>query len=194
MTAAAKRAGETNSEYEQQHKHDSGKAGRRARLALTLKKMHEEKLDEVNHRELASQGKMHPVWADHMEVGKHTDYYEHGTGDKVEGKVIHKDKNEIHMKQTHDSYDPKKVGTVHKFKISDKLDEAQLLEYTPGPNGVTQVKGKSYGANYSDPEGADETAADMKKKTAGRKAGQSTGSYKPRKTMSKLKSAGATYK
>ena len=37
MTAAAKRAGESNSEYEQQHKHDSGKAGDRARLALTLK-------------------------------------------------------------------------------------------------------------------------------------------------------------
>lgn len=37
MTKAAKRAGESNSEYEQEHKHDSGKAGQRARLALTLK-------------------------------------------------------------------------------------------------------------------------------------------------------------
>jgi len=35
----------------------------------------------------------------------------------------------------------------------------------------------------------------MKKpEKAGRKTGQSTGSYKPRKTMSKLKSAGSTYK
>ena len=41
LKAAAKRAGETTSEYEQEHKHDSGKAGKRARLALTLKKMHE---------------------------------------------------------------------------------------------------------------------------------------------------------
>lgn len=40
MTAAAKRAGESNSEYEQEHKHDSGKAGQRARLALTLKGLH----------------------------------------------------------------------------------------------------------------------------------------------------------
>jgi len=39
MTAAAKRAGESTSEYEQEHKHDSGKAGKRARLALTLKKL-----------------------------------------------------------------------------------------------------------------------------------------------------------
>jgi hypothetical protein len=36
MTAAAKREGVSNSEYEQEHKHDSGKAGRRARLAITL--------------------------------------------------------------------------------------------------------------------------------------------------------------
>lgn len=40
MTAAAKREGVSNSTYEQEHKGDSGKAGKRARLALTLKKMH----------------------------------------------------------------------------------------------------------------------------------------------------------
>ena len=40
MTAAAKREGESNSEYEQEHKHDSGKAGSRARLALSLKGLH----------------------------------------------------------------------------------------------------------------------------------------------------------
>jgi hypothetical protein len=37
MTKAAKAAGESNSEYEQEHKHSSGKAGQRARLALSLK-------------------------------------------------------------------------------------------------------------------------------------------------------------
>ena len=37
MTAAAKREGVSNSEYEQEHKGDSGKAGKRARLALTMK-------------------------------------------------------------------------------------------------------------------------------------------------------------
>lgn len=40
MSAAAKREGVSNNEYEQEHKHDSGKAGARARLALTLKGMH----------------------------------------------------------------------------------------------------------------------------------------------------------
>lgn len=37
MTAAAKREGVSNSAYEQEHKEDSGKAGSRARLALSLK-------------------------------------------------------------------------------------------------------------------------------------------------------------
>ena len=40
MTAAAKRAGESNSEYEQAHKGDASLAGKRARLALTLKGLH----------------------------------------------------------------------------------------------------------------------------------------------------------
>lgn len=39
MTAAAKREGVSNSKYEQEHKGDSGTSGKRARLALTLKKM-----------------------------------------------------------------------------------------------------------------------------------------------------------
>lgn len=37
LTKAAKRAGVSNSKYEQEHKHDSGKAGQRARFALILK-------------------------------------------------------------------------------------------------------------------------------------------------------------
>lgn len=40
MTAAAKREGVSNSEYEQEHKGDSGLAGKRARLALTMKGWH----------------------------------------------------------------------------------------------------------------------------------------------------------
>lgn len=51
-TAAAKRAGMSVQAYAQKHQHDSGKAGKRARLAITLKKMHheevtEEELDEM---------------------------------------------------------------------------------------------------------------------------------------------------
>jgi hypothetical protein len=108
------------------------------------------------------------------------------------------------------SLDEKLIGKQHKidknknnkvdaedFEMLRKEEADHLLEYTPGPDGKTIIKGRSYGADYVDPEGADETAADMKKKEkkpAGRKTGQSTGSYKPRATMSKLKSAGSTYK
>jgi len=78
-------------------------------------------LDEANHREFASYGKMHPDMAKRMTVGKETDYYEPKTGDKVSGKVLKNDGKEVHVKQTHDSYDPKKVGTVHKFVVSKTL-------------------------------------------------------------------------
>jgi hypothetical protein len=50
LTAAAKKAGESNSEYEQQHKHDSGVSGKRSRLALTLKKMHHEAVEALDEK------------------------------------------------------------------------------------------------------------------------------------------------
>lgn len=40
MTAQAKSEGVSNSTFEQEHKHDSGKAGQRARFALVLKGLH----------------------------------------------------------------------------------------------------------------------------------------------------------
>ena len=43
MTAAAKREGVSNAAYEQEHKGDSGKAGQRARLAITLKGLRKKK-------------------------------------------------------------------------------------------------------------------------------------------------------
>jgi hypothetical protein len=95
-------------------------------------------LEEANHREFASQGKMHPDMAKHMTTGQEMDYYEHGTGDKVSGKVLKNDGKEVHIKQTHDSYDPKKKGTVHKFKISDKLDE----KAPPGFEGTVKAMKK----------------------------------------------------
>jgi hypothetical protein len=104
-------------------------------------------LHETNHREFASQGKMHPDMVKHMSVGQEHDYYEHGTGDKVSGKVMHKSATEVHMKQTHDSYDPKKKGTIHKFKISDKLDESKKEDppfdgpYTKSPGNVKDKSG-----------------------------------------------------
>ena len=104
----------------------------------TKNAMKEEVLDEANHREFASQGKMHPDMAKHMKTGEHMDYYEPKTGDKVHGKVMKNDGKEVHVQQTHDSYDPKKKGSVHKFKVSTKLDEKK--EDPPFDGPYTKVK------------------------------------------------------
>ena len=39
LTKAAHAAGETPMQFAEKHKHDSGKTGQRARLALTLRRM-----------------------------------------------------------------------------------------------------------------------------------------------------------
>lgn len=93
-----------------------------------LTKEEVEQIDEANHRDYACASCMHPTMAKHMEVGQHTDYYEPKTGNKVHGKVMHKSDTEVHMKQTHDSYDDKKVGSVHKFKIKNSLDESKWIQ------------------------------------------------------------------
>jgi hypothetical protein len=48
--AAAKRAGESTHEYMEEHKDDPGTAGRRARLGLTLEKMHHHGGDYSKHK------------------------------------------------------------------------------------------------------------------------------------------------
>lgn len=70
--------------------------------------------------------------------------------------------------------------------MAEKLTYAQfmeqLLEYTPGPGGVTRVQGRSYGAQYHDPEGDDDADDKPKKKAEpavkrgrGRPAGSKSG-------------------
>lgn len=78
-------------------------------------------------------------------------------------------------------------------QVSEELERIEEVKMADLPS--RKIQGKSYGANYEDPEGAFETKDDMKKpEKAGRKAGAGAGVYKPRKTMSKLKQLGATYK
>jgi hypothetical protein len=214
--------------------------------------MHEEvELDEANHREFASQGKMHPDMAKHMKTGQEMDFYHSKTGDKISGVVKKNDGKEVHVKAHKDG--KMGAGDLHKFTVASKLDEAvkpvnvdkvnaagqepheekwepakkkmkkesvsfsdflkQLDEKLVGgqknldknKNGKLdkkdfemlrkeeteqideikmadlpgrKIQGKSYGANYEDPEGAFETKDDMKKaepKKAGRKVGQKVG-------------------
>jgi hypothetical protein len=57
--------------------------------------------------------------------------------------------------------------------ISNKVSYKEfMLEYTPGPGGVTQIKGRSYGASYSDPEGADDYDDKKPMKPAAEKRGR----------------------
>lgn len=87
-----------------------------------LTKEEVETLEEANHREFAAQGKMHPDMAKHMEAGREMDFYAHGTGDKLSGKVIKNDGKSVHVKVTHNPY-KEKDSSVHKFSVTDKLDE-----------------------------------------------------------------------
>ena len=57
--------------------------------------------------------------------------------------------------------------------IANKVSYKEfMLEYTPGPGGVTQIKGRSYGASYSDPEGADDYDDKKPMKPAAEKRGR----------------------
>ena len=69
--------------------------------------------------------------------------------------------------------------------IANKVSYKEfMLEYTPGPGGVTQIKGRSYGASYSDPEGADDyddkkpIKPAAEKRGRGRPAGAKSGARK----------------
>jgi hypothetical protein len=73
-------------------------------------------------------------------------------------------------------------GTHSKPNLPEEVE--QLDEYESDSSGVYRhTKKATYGTSYNDPEGAFETKDDMKKKekqAAGRKSGQSVGSYKRR--------------
>ena len=81
-----------------------------------------EQIEEANHREFASQGKMHPDMAKHMKTGQETDFYHSKTGDKISGVVKHTTGGEVHIKAHKDG--KMGAGDVHKFKVSSNLDEA----------------------------------------------------------------------
>jgi hypothetical protein len=149
------------SELEKEYKSKSWK--RRDNIGKAVDRLTKEEVDlqEANHREFASQGKMHPDMAKHMTVGGVMDYYEHGTGDKVSGKVMKNNGKEVHVKQTHDSYNPKKVGTLHKFKISSSLDEKikeehmktfkEFIEEAHEYKAGRYVHKGTYGTSHDDP-------------------------------------------
>jgi hypothetical protein len=82
----------------------------------------EEVIDEamINGREYASHGLMHPTHAAHAVhkvTGNTVDFYAHGSGDKVSGKVIKNDGKAVHIKDT--------SGKTHKFQVNANLPKQQ---------------------------------------------------------------------
>jgi hypothetical protein len=84
-----------------------------------LAKEEVEQIDEVNHREFAQAGKMHPTMAQYMKSGQEIDFYHSKTGDKISGKVTKNDGKNIHVQANKGG----KVGggETHKFAVSKNL-------------------------------------------------------------------------
>jgi hypothetical protein len=160
-------------------------------------------LDEafINGREYASQGVMHPDHAKFHKVGNSMDFYAHGTGDKISGKVTKNDGKAVHIQA-----DKSSGGKLHKFKVTPNLPKPLTKEqfengeiekmtktYKQFVEEINEVKmsdlpsrkvsGRSYGAQYHDPEGEDDAdekpkakpAADAPKRGRGRPAGSKSG-------------------
>jgi hypothetical protein len=85
------------------------------------------------------------------------------------------------------------------FKLLRKEETEALDEIKMSELPSRKIQGKSYGADYTDPEGADDAwDKDKVKKPAGgkrgRPAGKGAGVYKARSTISQLKAKSAIYK
>ena len=114
-----------------------------------LLRKEEDELDEamINGREYASHGLMHPDHANrplHKVSGQTIDFYAHGSGDKVQGKVVYHDEKQVHIKDT--------KGKKHVFKISKDLPKTTNEEtkkddipfdgpYTKTPSTVKDKSG-----------------------------------------------------
>jgi hypothetical protein len=111
--------------------HKSASASDKESLARHLDRHHgntewrkavKEDLDEamINGREYASHGLMHPdhaAHAVHKVTGSTIDFYAHGSGDKVSGKVTKNDGKAVHIKDT--------SGKTHQFKVQRGLPKQQ---------------------------------------------------------------------
>ena len=103
----------------------------------------EVELDEamINGREYASHGLMHPDHAArdiHKVTGSTIDFYAHGTGDKVSGKVTKNDGKAVHIKDT--------SGKTHQFKVQRGLPKQQNEEKkndVPFDGPYTKTKGET---------------------------------------------------
>ena len=178
MTTAAKKAGESTSEYEQKHKHDSGKAGQRARLAITLSKLHKEEatfdelLEDLNDEQVDKL--IFEVLGKDADAGDYIHDFIHSKNSKFAGKSKEERKKMAlgayygkHNEEVKDEY-ARKVDKYLKKKYNKESVDA--TDYNPKSQGGTR---KELLAKYS-------KSGDPKHAEAARKAGA---------TQSELKSA-----
>jgi hypothetical protein len=108
-----------------QVKLDKNKNGKLDVQDFKILRKEESELEEamINGREYASHGLMHPTHAAHAVhkvTGNTVDFYAHGTGDKVSGKVTKNDGKAVHIKDT--------SGKTHQFKVTPHLPKQQNEE------------------------------------------------------------------
>jgi len=143
-----------------------GDKAKEVMYATATKQAMKEELDEamINGREYASHGLMHPdhaAHAVHKVTGNSVDFYAHGTGDKVEGKVTKNDGKSVHIKDT--------KGKTHQFKVQRGLPKQQNEEKKDdvpfdGPYTKTKPVKNSDGTTQSPMSRARALAKDAMKK------------------------------
>jgi hypothetical protein len=113
-------------------KYKSKSRSREAGIGKAIDRLAKEEfeLDEafINGREYASHGLMHPDHAAsalHKVTGQSIDFYAHGSGDKVSGKVTKNDGKVVHIKDT--------SGKTHQFKVQRGLPKQQNEEKKEDP-------------------------------------------------------------
>jgi hypothetical protein len=114
----------------QKYKEQSWKRRHGVEKAIDRLAKEELELDEafINGREYASHGLMHPDHAAsalHKVTGQSIDFYAHGSGDKVSGKVTKNDGKVVHIKDT--------SGKTHQFKVQRGLPKQQNEEKKEDP-------------------------------------------------------------
>jgi hypothetical protein len=92
----------------------------------------------INHRTMASKGLMHKSMAGHqfMKPGHNSDFYAHGTGDKISGVVRKNDGKTVHVQADKDG--KVGIGKVHKFKVTHVDEEVEVDEgpFANAPKGM----------------------------------------------------------
>ena len=153
LTMAAKKAGMTNAEYEKKHMHDSGVAGKRSRLAMTLKNLHKEETEQVYEAK----------WMEKDLPGRNYNkdgYSEKGDLHHIEVHPELLKKHGIIHQVTHDG----EYGPTHHFEHPTHGKVAVYQSGLNNKNGNPIVSVRTYGPQGAKPV-ADKFASMLKGKT-----------------------------